>query len=118
VTAGLHMLSLVTINAIPQHRCYIEGLDTGVYSDWNTSALVNSFEMKEEFPESCHMLVNGTATKCSRYVYDDTFYKDTRSMDWNMVCDDRFRGSIAQTVYMLGVFTGAVTLGESPAQIS
>jgi MFS family permease len=112
------MLSLVTINAIPQHRCYIEGLDTGVYSDWNTSGLLESFKMKEEFPDSCLILVNGTETKCSRYVYDDTFYKDTRSMDWNMVCDDRFRGSIAQTVYMLGVFTGAVTLGECPIQAS
>lgn len=112
VTAGLHMLSLVTINAIPDHRCYIEGVDTGIYSDWNKTELASSFSLKNDLPESCHMLVGGNITKCSRYVYDDTYYKDTRSMDWNMVCDDRFRGSIAQTIYMLGVFTGAVTLGK------
>lgn len=106
------MLSLVTINAIPQHRCYIEGTDTNVYSDWNTTGLISSFQLKEDLPDSCHMLIDGNLTKCSRYVYDDTYYKDTRSMDWNMVCDDRFRGAIAQTVYMLGVFTGAVTLGK------
>jgi hypothetical protein len=106
------MLSLVTINAIPQHRCRIGDVDTGVYSDWNSTALSSSFQLKEDLPDSCHMLVDGNLTKCSSYVYDDTYYKDTRSMDWTMVCDDRIYGAIAQTIYMLGVFTGAVTLGR------
>lgn len=117
VTAGLHMLSLVTIAAVPDHRCFIEGVDFN-----NSIAEWNSTDIREAIPlningelDSCSMFVPGTneTTSCSQYVYDDTFYKDTRSMEWNMVCDDRFRGAIAQTIYMLGVFTGAVVLGES-----
>lgn len=109
------MLTLVTIAAIPDHRCFIDGIDTS-----NSSAAWNSTDVQSAIPfvngeiDSCHMFVAGTneTTACSKYVFDDTYYKDTRSMDWNMVCDKRYLAALAQTVYMLGVFTGAVTLGE------
>ena len=31
---------------------------------------------------------------------------------WNLVCDRRWMGAVAQTSYMFGVFTGAVLLGS------
>lgn len=114
VTAGLHMLSLVTIAAVPQHRCFIEGVDAfNSTAAWNTTEIVDAIPSVNGVLDSCLMFVAGSndTTTCSKYVYDDTYYKDTRSMQWNMVCEDRFRGAIAQTIYMLGVFTGAVTLG-------
>lgn len=108
------MLSLVTIAAVPNHRCYIDGVDTN-----ESIALWNSTEITERIPQlngvldSCHMFIDGTneTTSCSKFVYDDTFYKDTRTIEWDMVCGDLYKGAIAQTIYMLGVFTGAVTLG-------
>lgn len=110
------MLSLVTIAAVPEHRCFIEGVDTfNETAAWNSTEITDAIPLVKGVLDSCHMFVAGSndTTTCSKYVYDDTYYKDTRSMDWNMVCDDRFRGAIAQTIYMLGVFTGAVTLGKS-----
>lgn len=115
VTAGLHMLSLVTIAAVPEHRCFIDGVDLE-----NSTALWNSTEVIDRIPmingklDSCHLFVDGTndTAMCTRYVYDDTFYEDTRTTQWHMVCNDRYKGAIAQTVYMLGVFTGAVLLGS------
>lgn len=115
------MLSLVTIAAVPDHRCFIEGVDLN-----STIAAWNSTEIREAIPlingelDSCNMFIPGTneTTSCSQFVYDDTYYKDTRSMDWNMVCDNRFRGAIAQTIYMLGVFTGAVVLGKKKLSFS
>lgn len=118
VTAGLHMLSLVTIAAVPDHRCFIDGVDTNTtIAAWNSSAILAAIPTVDGELDSCHMFVNGTeTTSCSQYVYDDTYYKDTRSMDWNMVCDNRWHGAIAQTIYMLGVFTGAVTLGKKATE--
>ncbi|EDW84202.1 uncharacterized protein Dwil_GK14010 [Drosophila willistoni] len=117
LTAGLHMLSLVTVAAVPEHRCFIEGIDNGTFSQvpWNTSDILAAIPLKDNGElDSCHMydpLDNRTIVTCTQYVYDNTYYKDSRTIDWNFVCDRRWLGAIVQTVYMLGVFTGAVTLG-------
>lgn len=111
------MLSLVTIAAVPDHRCFIEGVDTN-----ETTALWNSTEITSRIPfkengqmDSCQMYSpesNETLVKCTQYVYDQTYYQDTRTTQWNLVCDDLYKGALAQTIYMLGVFTGAVLLGS------
>jgi hypothetical protein len=116
VTAGLHMLSLVTIAAVPDHRCFIDGVDTNeTFALWNSTAITDAIPTINGKMSSCLKFVDGTneTETCSSFVFDNTYYQDTRSMDWNMVCDNRFWGAFAQTVYMLGVFTGAVTLGEN-----
>ncbi|XP_050296072.1 organic cation transporter protein isoform X2 [Anthonomus grandis grandis] len=50
--------------------------------------------------------------RCNSWVYDDTYYKSSRAIEWNFVCDQRWMGAVAQSMYMFGVFTGAVTLGN------
>lgn len=109
------MLSLVTVAAVPEHRCFIEGIDNSSYSytPWNSSEILAAIPLKPSGElDSCHMYdVANNTVPCTSYVYDRTYYKDSRAIDWNFVCDRRWLGSIMQTVYMLGVFTGAVTLG-------
>lgn len=108
------MLTLVTIAAVPDHRCFIDGVDTNTsVAAWNSTEIRAAIPWVEQKLDSCHMFVPGSTniTTCSQYVYDDTYYTDTVSIAWNMVCDNRYRGAIAQTLYMLGVFTGAVVLG-------
>ncbi|XP_030376001.1 organic cation transporter protein [Scaptodrosophila lebanonensis] len=118
LTAGLHMLSLAGVSPVPEHRCFIEGVDESIYSrvPWNSSAILAAIPLKENGQlDSCQMYdLNGepnSTVPCQRYVYDTTYYKTSRTIDWNFVCDRRWMGSIVQTVFMLGVFTGAVTLG-------
>lgn len=117
LTAGLHMLSLVTVAAVPEHRCFIKGFDMShmqPISAWNSSELLAAIPTKNGVLESCSMFVPNSTNEtmsCTSYVYDDTYYKSSRSIDWDLVCNRRWMGSIAQTIYMLGVFTGAVTLG-------
>lgn len=109
------MLTLVTIAAVPDHRCFIPGVDTNTTAAaWNSTEIISAIPFKDGDLDRCHMYVPGTneTTTCSEYVYDETYYTDTVSKAWNMVCDNRYRGAIAQTVYMLGVFTGAVVLGR------
>lgn len=117
VTAGLHMLSLVTVAAVPEHRCFIEGVDS--LSLNTTSSMLNLNTLGEYIPlnkdgelESCWMMdgLNKT-TACTSYVYNNTYYKSSRAIEWDLVCDRKWMGALAQTVYMLGVFTGAVWLG-------
>ncbi|XP_070504523.1 organic cation transporter protein [Chironomus tepperi] len=116
VTAGLHMLSLVTIAAVPEHRCFIDGVDTNeTIASWNSTDILSRIPLKENGDlDSCHMYTEGTneTIKCTQFVYDTTYYQDTRTIQWNMVCDNLYLGALAQTIYMLGVFTGAVTLGS------
>lgn len=119
MTAGLHMLSLVTIAAVPNHRCFIENVDSDTsIAAWNSSGILSAIPLLNGELDPCQMFVPGTneTTTCLRYVFDDTYYKDTRSMEWNMVCENKYRGALAQTIYMLGVFTGAVVLGNSITQ--
>ncbi|KAG5681826.1 hypothetical protein PVAND_011234 [Polypedilum vanderplanki] len=117
VLAGMHMLSLVTIAAEPEHRCFLDGIDTNEsIALWNSSEVISRIPLNLDGSslDGCLMYVDDTneTKKCTKYVYDDTFYKETRTTEWNMVCDNRHRAAIAQTIYMLGVFTGAVTLGS------
>ncbi|EDV92557.1 organic cation transporter protein [Drosophila grimshawi] len=119
LTAGMHMLSLVTVAAVPEHRCFIPGLDNSTLSQlpWNSTAIVDAIPLKATGElDSCHMfdLSAGNQTviiPCENYVYDTTYYKTSRTIDWNFVCNRRWMGAIIQTVFMLGTFTGAVTLG-------
>ncbi|XP_041979923.1 organic cation transporter protein isoform X1 [Aricia agestis] len=114
MTAGLHMLSLVTVAAVPEHRCWIDGVDTS-----NTTAAWNSPEILAAIPltpsgalDSCHMYSEDNETiSCSKWVFDTRYRTSSRAIEWNLVCDQRWRGAIAQTGYMLGVFTGAIFLG-------
>lgn len=109
------MLTLMTVAAVPDHRCFIDGVDTNTTAAaWNSTGIIDAIPMKDGALDSCHMYIPGTneTSTCSEYVYDDTYYTDTFAKAWNMVCDNRYRGAIAQTVYMLGVFTGAVVLGK------
>lgn len=114
VTAGIHMLSLVTVAAVPDHRCFIESIDTNVsYAPWNSSEILAAIPQKNGGLDSCAMFGgnNDTIVPCTAYVYDDTYYKSSRTIEWNFVCDKRWMGAIAQTIFMFGVFTGAIVLG-------
>lgn len=107
------MLSLVTVAAIPDHRCFIDGVDTNEMSaPWNSSEILAAIPMKGTELDSCAKYgVNRTIVSCDKYVYDTTYYQSTRASEWDFVCDKRWMIAIAQTLYMLGTLTGALTLG-------
>lgn len=113
LTAGMHMLSLVTVGAIPEHRCFIDGVDSiGEAAPWDSPGIISAIPKVDGNLSSCHMYsVNETIVPCKSYVYDRTYYKSSRAIEWDFVCDKRWMIAIAQTLYMLGTFTGAITLG-------
>ncbi|XP_038214326.1 organic cation transporter protein isoform X1 [Zerene cesonia] len=114
MTAGLHMLSLVTVAAVPDHRCWIEGVDIEEsVAQWNSTEILRAIPLSPSGRlDQCLMFSEGNATiPCSKWVYDATYRSSSRGIEWNLVCDQRYKGALAQSFYMLGVFTGAIYLG-------
>lgn len=109
------MLSLVTVASVPEHRCMIPSLDTHVNASelvWDKDSLSKFIPILDDGSiNSCQMYLNETIVDCEQFVYDNTYYKSSRTIEWNFVCNRRWMGAIAQTIYMFGVFTGAVVLG-------
>lgn len=64
--------------------------------------------------DSCHIYdAKNASVPCDSWAFDDTYYKSSRAIEWDFVCDRKWMGAIAQTTYMLGVFAGALTLGTA-----
>ncbi|XP_066156366.1 organic cation transporter protein isoform X2 [Euwallacea fornicatus] len=106
------MLSLVTVAAVPDHRCWITGENGTNFQ--NDSLISTHIPFKNGKWDSCHLIniTQNETYKCDFWLYDDTYYKSSRGIEWNFVCDRRWMGAVAQSMYMFGVFTGAVTLGN------
>ena len=72
VTAGLHMLSLVTIAAEPEHRCFIPGVDTNLSAAaWDSSSILDAIpKNKDGGLDHCKMFSGNDTVGCGSYVYD------------------------------------------------
>ncbi|KAK4879077.1 hypothetical protein RN001_007223 [Aquatica leii] len=117
-TASIHMLSLQTVGAVPDHRCRIPSLDASI----NTSFIVDKLEMyipkiDAQTFDPCYMYnltaKDNSTIPCDSWVYDPTYYKSSRAIEWNFVCNRRWMGAAAQSVFMLGALIGAVSLGSA-----
>ncbi|XP_034253284.1 organic cation transporter protein [Thrips palmi] len=119
LTAGLHMLTFVTVAAVPEHRCVIPDVDvntTGTLaSSWDSLAVREWVPRHEDGSwDGCHLYAENQTAKvaCSEWIYDTTYYTSSRAIEWNLVCSRRWMGAVAQAAYMFGVFAGAVSLGS------
>lgn len=114
--AGVNMVSLVTVGAVPEHRCAIPGIDVnGTMAPLNESVLELYIPRLEngEFSQ-CHLIdaITNETKDCKKWVYDTTHYKSSRGMEWNFVCNRRWMGAMSQALYMVGTLTGAAVLGN------
>jgi hypothetical protein len=77
LTAGLHMPTLLTVAAVPDHRCAVPGVDeNGTVALWNSSEVMSSVPLtKDGVLDSCHLIdaTTNSSVKCSLWVYDDTY---------------------------------------------
>ncbi|CAG9132740.1 unnamed protein product [Plutella xylostella] len=115
LTAGMHMLSLVTVAAVPDHRCSLDGVDSANYTEpWNSSAVLDAIPLDPHGKlDACQVLSdNNTLQACSSWVYDTQYYTSSRAVEWDFVCSRRWMGATAQTAYMFGVVAGSLILGR------
>lgn len=116
LTAGLHMLTLLTVAAVPPHTCNVPQSTFPTESSNFTSSTWNSSIAFDDVPravDACHYLdANNVTKECDSWTYDTEYFQSSRGMEWNFVCSQRWMGAAAQSCYMFGVFIGAVTLGS------
>ncbi|XP_068969107.1 organic cation transporter protein [Bombus flavifrons] len=116
LTAGLHMLTLLTVAAVPPHTCNVPRSTFPTESFNFTSSTWNSSIAFDDVPravDACHYLdANNVTKECDSWTYDTEYFQSSRGMEWNFVCSQRWMGAAAQSSYMFGVFIGAVTLGS------
>ncbi|XP_063381987.1 organic cation transporter protein isoform X2 [Cydia fagiglandana] len=110
MTAGMHMLSLVTVAAVPEHRCALQDGDTNFFTPPNSTILLLNNQTNK--PESCRMYENNTILECDSWVYNTKYYTSSRAIEWDFVCSRRWMGASAQTAYMFGVVAGSLVLGR------
>ncbi|GBP42315.1 Organic cation transporter protein [Eumeta japonica] len=101
---------------VMEERCWIAGVDTNVSAAaWDSADIISAIPKRSPNAlDNCYMYTNSSQNetiKCTQWVYDDRYRTSSRAIEWDLVCDNRWRGALAQTMYMLGVFTGAVVLG-------
>lgn len=116
LTAGLHMLTLLTVAAVPPHTCNVPRSTFPTESFNFTPSTWNSSVALDDVPravDACHYLdANNVTKECDSWTYDTEYFQSSRGMEWNFVCSQRWMGAAAQSSYMFGVFIGAVTLGS------
>lgn len=115
LTAGLHMLTLLTVAAVPPHKCNVPETDTLVADPSNLTTIYSnsSMEILPRAVDACYYLdASNEMKECDSWTYDTQYFQSSRGMEWNFVCSRRWMGALAQSSYMFGVFIGAVTLGS------
>ncbi|XP_053604866.1 organic cation transporter protein isoform X3 [Plodia interpunctella] len=115
LTAGMHMLSLVTVAAVPDHRCAVPGVDTANYTElWNSSFILNAIPLNEHGKlDECKIYGdNQTVEECISWIYDTQYYTSSRGIEWDFVCSRRWMGAATQTAYMFGVVVGSLVIGR------
>jgi len=77
-TAGLHMLTLVTVAAVPDHRCLVEGVESALNTTYDNPEALSLIPDSD----SCHLIGNDNQTLgCSQWVYDTQYHKSSRAME-------------------------------------
>ncbi|CAL8116231.1 unnamed protein product [Orchesella dallaii] len=113
--AGIHMLSLHFVAPTPEHRCYIEQVDSGGESldSLHKYIPLDSNGQLDACLKYDGIGANHTVVSCDgHYFYNTTYYTSSRVIDWDLVCDRRWMRALLQSVYMFGVGLGAYILGS------
>lgn len=96
-------------------RCAISELDYNVTNEI-PSSIIEKYIPKTPSGsfESCRIFNETNQTMyCDTWVYNTTYHSSSRAIEWDFVCNRRWMGAVAQSVFMFGVFTGAITLGNA-----
>ncbi|CAH1402018.1 unnamed protein product [Nezara viridula] len=101
-----------SVTVVP--TCQVPWLENGTNLAWDSPTALAAIPLNPDGTYSSCLLINPTTNlteACDKWVYDRTHFKDTRTVEWDLVCDKKWLGALSKSFFMLGVFIGSFTVG-------
>jgi OCT family organic cation transporter-like MFS transporter 4/5 len=110
VLPAMTAFNYVFIAATPDHRCQLNitnFTDTFKNQSVEHARYINKYIPTSPKYRKCYIYEENTKgenvlKKCSKWVFDYTFYNTTISTEWNLVCDQLHLKAITQNAYIMG----------------
>ncbi|CAH1238341.1 SLC22A3 [Branchiostoma lanceolatum] len=134
LSVGMHMLAMAFLAATPEHRCTAPEAELlAARYNWTEAELLNMTIpwtkddegswvrdsckrydlMTVDLNDSYGNRSGWNVTSCDAgWTYDLSQYKTSITQENDIVCSDMWLGSMAQSIYMLGVLIGSITFGD------
>lgn len=127
IPCGFHKLAGVFLLSRPDHRCQLP------FETNNASFQLNNVTLKMAYPidsisgeySKCQRLdANFTSTyfesntpavsamPCERFIYDDSKYKSSTVIEWDMICGRAWLRATSDALFMVGVLLGSIIFGQ------
>ena len=103
----------------PKHHCAEEEDEIFNLTKWNNTDLRKEIT-RQRRPRSnvdvgcfrCNIVAeNGSLVPCSQWAYDTTYFTETLSMKYDIVCDNAYLGTLSGTLRMFGLLIGSLVFG-------
>ncbi|XP_062576017.1 organic cation transporter protein-like [Saccostrea cucullata] len=130
ISCGVYMVISVFLLGVPDHRCALPLIQNDTYAiqseihrslidlyipntDPDDDTLVYDRCSYYVYDNTSFISPNASRhkEKCSQWVYSEDVFKSTFAKEINLVCDDRYKTSLAKSLFFLGVLLGALGLG-------
>ncbi|XP_069508618.1 solute carrier family 22 member 4-like [Ambystoma mexicanum] len=131
---GFNGMSVMFLSATPEHRCLVPA-DANLSAAWRNASLPMEKQADGTWAESrCRryrlaLLSNFSALKLSPGVdvdlgklpqepcldgwsYDTDVYHSTTATEWNLVCDEDWKGPLTTSLFFAGVLAGSFISGQ------
>ena len=116
VLPAMTAFNYVFIAATPDHRCQLN--ITNFTDTFEIQTSEHAKYLREYIPSTakhrkCYMyektFQGKNLIKCSKWVFNQTFYNTTISTEWNLVCDNLHLKAITQNAYIMGTSGSFIT---------
>lgn len=133
IPCGFHKMAGVFLMAVPDHRCLLpfEKINTSFLIEHkefdNLYFPIDSFSKKSSKCErydanfTDEYLSFGRPSNmsvvCDRHVFDNTRYKSSTVIEWDMVCGRTWLRATSDALFMTGVLLGSIIFGQMSDKI-
>ncbi|XP_064635336.1 organic cation transporter protein-like isoform X2 [Lineus longissimus] len=109
---GWMAMASIFILGSREYRCSLPGWENDTYVVQN-AAHEQMINATVPVGSKCTMYdLDGNETRCSSWVYDQTYFTPSAVMEFNLVCERMIYRSNANMAFMLGLLVGGVIGGE------